>query len=384
MTIYNYLELLLFVVFVIETNKNENLDRKFFYFLGAFCLLIILGFRNIDVGGDTPGYCSFFVGKNDGFYGSQFDQYSEIEIGFVVFCRLLYFFSSDWRWFIFATSLFSLIPFLWYVKNESYNKSFAYMAFLLPWGLLFLIQTPLRQVTAVTLFLCGGYLITQKSISVHQTKLKIIFGLLLILWGALTHSSMYIMIPLAIITYFVKINKRTSIVLIISTFVISLLVRSLFTYIYDYLFLLTASFDAFHNINQYYDSSNYEIADTITFGAVAPRTIFALLVISLTKIDQFKNFNYKCMIIGCCVLNIGISFPLASRMAYLFLLVGASFVPKNFNNLVEQNNMLNISKILLVVLFMLIMYKHYELCSTFVKQIESDILPYSFWFEHIF
>ena len=384
MTIYNILELFLFFVLFIElgTKKTKQYQKRFFW-IGAIPLIIILGFRNIDVGGDTPGYCDFYMGKASGFYGSMFDKDNETEIGFIYLCRLIHIFCSDWRWFIFATSVISLLPFLLFVKNESQTKTFSYLSFLLPWGLLFLIQTPLRQDMAISLFLLGGYLIVNDGITNFNDNIKKKFiGLVFIIWGFLTHTTMYIVAPLVILLYFIPLNKKYSIIFVLITFVVSLTVRSLFTYIYDYFFLLTASMDSFRNINQYYGNNNYEIAETIKLGAVAPRTLFTIFVVLLSSIRQTNKFNYKCLVIGCCIMNIGISFPLASRIALIFILVGSSFVPQNFSLKKENNITLNYSKVLTVVLFILIGYKHYELCSNFIKTINSDILPYTFWFEH--
>lgn len=385
MTIYNWVELIILILFIVELIARKPMKyRRIIFYIGTFLLLFVLGFRNYNVGGDTPGYCDFFTGKSAGFYGSLFDKKSSIEPGFIYISKFLHLICSDWRWFIFSSSLISLLPFLCYVRNKAIFPSFAFLSFLLPFNLLFLIQTPIRQCFAISVFILGGYIwekAKQNTDKKSQRKQQI-FSLILMFFGIMTHTSMYIIAPLAICCYFVKFNKKTALFWIILTFFLSLFVSSLFTYFYDYLFQLTSSLNAFQNINQYHDSINYEIADDISIGAIAPRSLFTILVILLSGEKQNITYNYKCLMFACCLMNISVSFPLASRIVLFFSLLGSSYVPSKLDkkNRLKDKVYCKFYISLLFLLFMLIFYKHYELCYNFKKTISTDILPYSFWF----
>jgi hypothetical protein len=288
---------------------------------------------------------------------------------------------ADWRWFIFATSVLSLLPFLWSVKQSATCMSFAFLTFTLPWNLLFLIQTPFRQSMAVTLFLIGGYLFVCKG--KNKIALKF-FGIVFMIWGIFTHTTMYLVAPAAILLYFVRLNKTISISLIVGSFILCLFVSSIFSQLLDLLMTYTSdNNDVFGNINRYYGDDNYEISEKVSLNAILPLTVSSFAITLLSNKEQFKNYAFKCMVVGVVVMNISVTFPLASRVGLLFSLLGASFVPNRLFRDKREHKYDVYLLYLIIFVYFLVAYRHWNMCFYFKKSIATDILPYTFWFENI-
>lgn len=379
MTIYNIIELFFLLLLFIEIKNPNHKHRNLLYFLCTLTLVIVLGLRNYDVGGDTPGYCDFFNGDPSGFYGSLYDKQSEIEIGFIYFTRLLKFIIDDWRWFIFATSLVTLIPFLWATKKYAINVSFAFVSFMLTFNLIFLVQTPIRQDIAISLFIIGSYILLKEMKKDKKRTFIIVVSLFILVWGIFTHTTMYLVAPIAIGVYFLNFTKKASIIAILSTFSLSVLIKSLFSYVFDFLNYITIAYNIFDNVNRYYDNDNYELTDENTILIIGPLTFVALITILLSSKEQIKSYLFKCYIIAVCIMNISVSFPLASRVGLFFSLIAASFVPQKINSLYRNNKKEDLLVYALFLFYILLANRHYNMCRNFKTVLDSDILPYSFW-----
>ena len=379
MTIYNYLEFLVFSLLLIElANPHSREKRLVIFYIEAFLLTFVLAFRNYNVGGDTPRYVDFFLGRG-GFYGDIDGNYVSIEWGFVILARILRFISNHWEWFIFSTSVITLLPFLYYVKKYSSVVSIAFLNFLVCWDLLWLVQTPLRQDMAISLFFVAGCLFihAQRKNQFFLYALSVLF----FIWSLLTHTSMYLVLPMSIFLFFFKLKRKYAYLLIIGTFFLSYFIRSFASGIFDMFNQITRAYDLFSHMNQYYDSTEqlYEMNDDFTISAIAPINIFSLLLLKLGAPKESALFNYKCLVIATCLFNLGITFPLISRIVLLFSLIGTTYVPLNFyKNAYKDYNLVFFA--LLIILIILELNRHLNALANFKSELEWDILPYSFWF----
>ena len=125
--IYIGLIVILFFLFVTEYRLRKNISYTFW--LGTFFFIALFAFRGDNVGGDTIEYCRYFEGKTSSTYGSLKSN-DDIEIGFRWVCMALQKVSLSRFWFLFSTSLLSLIPFVLIVKKYSIFHFFVLLLFL--------------------------------------------------------------------------------------------------------------------------------------------------------------------------------------------------------------------------------------------------------------
>lgn len=370
MTIYNYLEFLIIILFFIEVQgNNSEKRRKAFFYVEAFLVLFVLGFRNYNVGGDTPAYIDFFNGK----VGITF---ADVPIGYELFnkiCNVVCL--GDWRLFMILVSYVAIIPFFYCVKKYSTVVSFSFLNFLLCWQLLWLLETPFKQTTAITFFFIA-YLLW---INNKKKLFRYLVASLFIIWSLLTHSSMYFVIPLAIIVHFLRFDKRTAAICIVLSIVLSASVRVVLPNLYATFTELTQAYDIFDNLNQYNGKLDYDFEE-LNLNAYAPNAIFVLALLFLFTKEDMNKIPAKFLIVAAILNNLGISFPLISRVVMFFSLIGSSITPSGFFYDVKTLKR-PIPIIVLVLLIFAFFYLHLKTCMNFKLTRDTDILPYTFWFE---
>ncbi len=369
MTIYNILELFFLFLLVLEIKgKHTVLKRLSFFYFESFLTLFILAFRNYNVGADSILYTSYYTNPNT--------YYGRMPIGFELFCDGLKLISHDWHFFIFITSLVSILPFLYYVKKYASIVTLPFLTFMLCWNLLWLLETPIKQTTAITFFFYGYILFIEKS--EKRKWLKKIVATSLIIFSILTHSSMVLVALVLFILHYTRFTVKISLICILGSVLLSSFMIYYIPELYKILSSYAMAFDLFSNVENYrldvesglitYDIKKYLIP-----------SIYTMIIISMCTDNEMKSLPAKCLVVGNVIFNLFISFPNIPRVVLFYTLIGSSLCPQILLTIRKKSTKRKF--ILIIAISIAFIYIHLKLCSNFKPTMEADFLPYTFWFE---
>jgi hypothetical protein len=373
MTIYNYIEVLFFILLFVEIGgKHSKAQRMNFFRLEAFIIFFILAFRNFTVGGDSPTYVWYFM-------KSPKYSFDEMPWGFELYCNILRFILNDWRFFMFVTSVIAVAPFLYLVKKYAKLVTLPFMTFLLCWNQLWLLETPMKQTTAIGFFFFG-FLLLYNSKDKKRKILRYFWGIAMIAWSFLTHSTMILFAPLALALPFIKFSKKISIVIVLASVVVS---SSIIIYIPDLFYGFTdyaAAFSVFDNIgNNYIEDINTGL-ETLNLNAILPQSLYVIFFILLCSYKDLQTYPAKCLIVAPIMLNLVVSFPNSPRVILYFSLIGSALCPEGIFDTLKKGK----GKVLflgLVLLMIAFFYIHLMTCINFKPAAgQWSSLPYSTWF----
>lgn len=368
MTIYNYLELLFIILFVIEISRRSSQHRRLiFFYIESFFVFFILAFRNYNVGADSILYTNYYSNPNT--YRGQMPW------GFEFFCDFLKIFSDDWRFFIFVTSFLAIIPFLYYVKKYASIVSLPFLTFLLCWDLLWLLETPIKQTTAIAFFF-WGYLLLIKEVK-HYKWLKNLLALILIVFSVLNHSTIVIVIMVFLILHFVRVSKRMAVISIIISILLSSTMIVFIPSLFDTLQTYAMAFQLFNNIQNHVEDVAIGLI-TYDIKKILLPSLFVVLLLLMCNKKQVESMPAKCIVAGTIIFNLFIAFPNIPRVVLPFTLIGTALCPTDYKLLSNRNmKYIRYAHLSMILIFF---YLHLKKCITFTTDFDADILPYSFWF----
>lgn len=333
----------------------------------------MFAFRGDNVGGDTIEYCRFFEGKNSSTYGLlKFND--NIEIGFRWICMVLRKVSISRFWFIFSTSLLSLIPFVLIVKKYSIFPNLSYLYIICSnWCIMVIcIETHIRQNIATAFLMMSVYLF----LSGKKQKKTLLMCVGFIIASILTHTSIYLILPFLILLYFIPLTKTISYCLIVGACIVTLFFTDIFTSLFTNVMILISPYDVFENLTRYMDSEKYGLSGQAgLISNFIPIAMWALINIYYSNEDELNNIFMKCMVFGTSFTIMGSSFGLSFRMMYTFLLLGYCYIPVVYKR--------NLRAVLINFIPLLMML--YRIWGAVLNPMqynaESHWLPYQFIFE---
>lgn len=372
MTIYNYIEIFFFILLFLEIGgKRSKTQRIYFFRIEALIIFFILAFRNFTVGADSPTYVWYFM-------KSPKYSFDEMPWGFEFYCNILRFILNDWRFFMFVTSAIAVAPFFYLVKKYAKLVTLPFMTFLLCWKQLWLLETPMKQTTAIGFFFFG-FILLFNSKEKRRKVLRYLGGGALIVWSFLTHSTMILFAPIALALPFIKFSKKVSIVIVLASVVVS---SSIIMFIPDLFYGFTeyaATYSIFDNIgNNYIEDINTGL-ETLNLNAILPQSLYVIFLILLCSEKDLQTYPAKCLIVAPILLNLVVSFPNSPRVILLFSLIGSALCPEGIFETLKKGK----GRVLfmgLVLLMFAFFYIHLMTCINFKSTLDWDILPYSTWF----
>lgn len=166
---------------------KDGAYKKLYILINIVPMTVILGVRSIYTGADTSTYTKMFyyMGENSSL---SFDE-TEVEYGYVLFNKIIYFLFGDAQFLLAFSAIISMGMFGWYVYRESEN---VYLSIILFNSIGFYITNVnlIRQCMA-TAILC---------VAVHfLTEGKRIKYVLLVLIAGSIHLTAYLFMPLLLI-----------------------------------------------------------------------------------------------------------------------------------------------------------------------------------------
>lgn len=373
MNIYIVISIILLFFFLIEQyTYSEKLNRYLFY-LGAFLVIGLLAFRGDTVGGDTDDYCDYFTG-NGGSYGI-FETNDTFEIGFRWLCWILMKISRTEFWFIFSTSLITILPFIYLVNRDCKGSKILPLCLYMmtPWHVLSVTQTAIRQDISVAFVFITYILLTSNSSK--KKWLRYLLSIISLGFAFISHTSSIVALPLLVISYFIPFTKKSSIIAVVGSFLIVMIARNIFSSIFDlFTQYMTGLEFAQHMIDTYYGNMDYALNQEVSFNRLGPATLLICLLIWMSEEGDFKNPYLRWLVVGGSLYNIGSTFPMIFRTVYLLLFLGIIFVPSHFKN--KKNVIPKVILIMLIAFFI-------RTFAVYMKPHQADqMLPYTFIWEN--
>lgn len=351
MSIYFFGEVIMFFLALLVNYLSLSKNKMFFKII-CFFWAFLFGLRAYCVGNDTQEYADFFMGSKS-FYG-QIDDNPELEIGFLVFLKVLRKLTT------YPTILFSILStWLFYLVYKIYLKVGRYDSYCYSLLIFFVISNcfmtlmcATRQCLSFCVLLSGLYIcINSKSLLDKKKKKKeILLGCLIMFSAILFHKSIAFLILILGIAYYMHFSKKIMYIMIVSSFVLSYFFLSYIGDLFNQVFVFAGS-TAFNGIDadvmtRYSDDFGTFNQNFITLLAWS---IPPLLTIYLSDNDYVDNFYFRIMILSVCIFLLFNTTYLIERINTLLILLG-------FTKYLPYNKYKNINKYKLIYfLFALIM-----------------------------
>ena len=369
MHIYSIVSIILLLMFILEQNSSLRIKNRLFY-IASFIVVSLLAFRGNDVGGDTINYCGYFSGKG-GIYGT-FELNDTFEIGFRVICWILMQVSRNDFWFLFSTSLMTILPFIYLIKRDcKSSKILPLCLYMNVWRILAVTQTAIRQNISVSFFILAYIIYTSNEVNL---KKKIISVVLLLVCGFFTHTSSLVALPLVVMATLMPLNKKTAYIITLGSFVLVMAFKNLFADIFDLFNSLMMNVEmASHMLDVYYENDRFALDSEVSFNRLGPATLLVCLLIWMSDDIDMKSPYLKFLVVGCALYNIGATFPMIARTVYALLFLGIIYTPSNINK--YKSKLQGVLLILIIAFFI-------RNTILYLKPNQDDqMLPYTFIWE---
>ncbi len=371
MNIYIVVALLMLLFFLIEQGTRDENIKKILFYLGSFIVVGLLAFRSEYIGGDTYNYCGYFGGSG-GMYGT-YENNDTFELGFRWLCSVLILISRSNFWFIFSTSLITILPFIYLINRDCKQSKILPLCLysMMLWSILSVTQTAIRQNMSVSALMIAYIVFTS---SIKQKWVKYVVTALCLAFAFISHTSSLVALPLFIVAIQIPFNKTSALITVIGSLVFILVFSNVFSGIFNMFASYMSGIEmAQHMLDTYYQNSDYALDQEISFNRLGPATLLVSLLIWMSKEEDFKSPYLRCLVFGCALYNIGALFPMIFRTLYALLYFGIIYVPSFLNK--KANLIPKAVMILLMVFFIRTFYVYAR------PHQDDQMLPYTFIWE---
>lgn len=287
-------------------DKRKNRSLIFIFFILYFLLLAL---RSESIGIDLTSYKYMYTNYGEASWNAIFNNKEEIEVGFAIFCKLIYSTNASFHTFIVLVAVIEIVP-LAILYCREIEDAFLTIVLFLNIGIFSMLFSGLRQSIAVSLGAIAFLFLKNR---------KFVLFVLTVFLATTFHTSAFMlifMLPL----YYLKITKRWLV------FVIPLIVFIMIFKGKIFSAVVTILPDRY---------SHYEIDQT---GAVAMLLLYCLFAIysymilnerkAGTEIIGLRNF-----LLFSVILQIFASVsPIAMRMNYYYIIFIPLLIPKVIKN----------------------------------------------------
>lgn len=327
---------------VFQARKPYVEGNKWIYsFLITMQFILLSGLRHRIIGADTPNYMDDFdivVSKRSWEELWEMlrlsileNNYEVRDVGYTIFAKATQLFVPNSRWYLIFIAILIMVPLGWWIRKKASNQFLSYIVFtclFFPfYGL-----TGIRQVLALVLVSIFGYELILKR--------KFFSYLLLVLFAALFHKTVIIMLPFYFV-YNIKLKK-------IYWYIIMMGILACF--------LLKNYIAAFLNRVGGYNYEYYEGAGTYVFTLL----VLAILFLSFLYYDKLikqnpNNVHYiNAVVIGSFVLPMSYINPTLFRLGYYYFIYLIMLIPELVNVFKEKK----LVKILIFFAMLVTLFKN--------------------------
>lgn len=296
------------VLFIIRWFQNKNIDSNKIFGFAVIFLLFLMCFRSNMVGPDLPSYVRLYLGT-----GSAYEEVVEDQPVLMAWIDLLRILPTHPFVFVFFTTILTMFPVILGIKLYSKDRIGSLLAFMIVPGIWMVYLVTIRQALSQFFLLMGLIFVLKK-----YKHWKIV-SIICVLFALFSHSTSYLIIPLLLIVYFVRIKRKW---MIISIF-ISLFFTNIFSDVLGSLFYKYAvNFSEMSRLVTYFDIAGYDNAIG-RLRAYLPMSILCCWCLYCNR-DKEVDFFENSFFIGVILYNLlgGIDGHLIDRFCNFFYLLG--------------------------------------------------------------
>ena len=337
--------------------------KKLYFFLCALCMLLVVALRAYSVGTDTQNYLRFF---RDELITHMTEPLWEV---YMLFVRSL---TDNGQIFLTTTAALTLVPFFFLIKNKSpYALLSLFVFFILPneQGYIF-TMTGMRQALAATIVMFEFY--------AYEKRRWIMVALLAVAAFCVHNSSIIASVGLLIMS-FVKINRKTGVVLMVVSAILMLVsvsVADVFL-LFQNTRLFQLAFMEDYSVYSSYMAAEYRITFVRTLFLVVP--VFIMIFLLLQNPKVLETIYARLYFIGGVLLCAMSQAPMVSRYFLYFILTEVFLVPEICNSDSYKYNK-SLSVILLVIQTVILFWYLYINYANGLDWTVRRVTPYYFFF----
>ena len=368
MNVYIFIELFLMGIFFLVQDKYHPRYLNFSFIIFLLLLTCHNGvFSDIC---DYQDYVAFFMGVSSKYGSLNIDGGYELEWPYAIYCKILGVIGTYKYLYIISTAFLSLMPLYMLCRKRCADTAF----------FLFLLLTMLntsiysaffgahRQMLATVFLLFAYYIINY----VEFTVKSIVLFIVLLFLGLSSHSSSFFVVPLAIISYFVKLPSKPYIYfMIIGSFIIGLISPLIFYEYIQNLMLLLSPFDEVDRSTHYIIDSVYEI-NINRFSYFLPINFFAIACFYFYDKKELNSYSSRILLMVVIIFNLFNAIPLINRsLLFFWIIVFSQGLPLSINIDIRAKRVFAILGIILIIYVTRFVYSNPD----------YHLLPYRFFWE---
>ena len=299
------------ILFVVRYFQKQHPKVKVTFWVAVVFLMFLMLFRSDDVGPDMCTYIRSYMGTGWG-YGDVKEQQPVI---FAWMNLLKLIFPKEPFVFVFFSTLLYTLPVIWAIKLYSKDKIGSLLAIMLFPGLWLVYIVTVRQAMAQGFILFAIIFYFQKY-QYWKILCPIFIGLALF-----CHSTSYLILPLILGVYFLNVNRKIMIRIVIA----SLFLTNIVSQYLGGMFL-----EVFGGMSEMERLTDYIGVDRYSNGierlqVYLPMSFMCCYILFLNRKENECSFFEKALFAGVILYNLlgGIDDHLTSRFCNFFYLLAA-------------------------------------------------------------
>ena len=312
-----YIVLFAAVILLMWWDKGRN--QKITFGLSSFLVLLLFTLRNENVGSDTVSYIKCWNHPNFYYSGEPTD------VGFEMFLRFFHLFGSSNVYFLVLIGIVTLLGLFYFIqKNSNYRVDSIF--FFCTAGTLFIFMLAylcvVRQALAMSFYIVGLSIYFKKECS---RKLRMLSWLLILLAVSI-HGSCAVVIPVMLMTPYVKLNKYIVTVAIGITYLIGALGIFQLSSLLSMVHLEGSDMAKYQNYTAEMTFGQNESVGILNFYLL-PYSLILIYLAWFKSKEEINNWQFKYVFIGMVLTNLMVDNLMWGRLLLYFTVVSIAVFP---------------------------------------------------------
>lgn len=348
------------ILFLIGFKTKE---KKLYFFLCALCMFLLVALRGYSVGTDTQNYLRFF---GDEIITHMTEPLWEV---YMLFVRSL---TDNGQIFLAVTAALTLVPFFFLMKKQSsYALLSLFVFFILPTDQGFIFtMSGMRQALAATIVMFEFY--------ACEKRRWIMMALLAVAAFCVHNSSLIALVGLLIMS-FVKIKRKTIIVLFVVSvllMLVSISVADVFS-LFQHTWLFQLAFMEDYYIYTTYMVLEYKMTFVRTIFLIVP--IFVMFFLLFHNPQVLETIYARLYILGGVFLCAMSQAPMVGRYFMYFIMTEVFLIPQIYTSNSYKYNK-PVTLVLLIIQAVILFWYLYVNYANGLDWSIRRVTPYYFFF----
>lgn len=338
-----------------SSKKKDQVICSFFIML---LMLLVCGFRSVNVGIDTIYYVDSFI------YG--LDDYF-VSFGGLLFnltYEIVHLFSSSWQAWLFFSSILIYVPLFIVLKSSSPLPALSMFLYMISVSHFFPETMNIIRQAIASSFLLGAYYVWNKG--------NIIGTMILIAVAVMFHITSLIAIPFLFLKY-VRFNKTVIIICLLTLLVLGLFGNITFNdeiIRIGELFVGSDQAQYVMKYTKYVDSVGANWKGYL--AGVSPLIILCLITIPISKEGEKYRYYYNILFVGTIIYSFLSSVDYSFRIIYGQIIIQLLVIPfaYKYGNLIQKQLIIIFVCVCIILFYLYLVQQENSL-------LERTIVPYS-------